>query len=117
MDTKNNELPLIGEIKAPADVPMALIERCETKEDAIRLCWCMRRDKSLSIRKASERLRISKTMLSKIIDGLAGMRGNQERAFQYLCGNRAITQFQAWELDCCLVDETWEEHQKNKEAA
>lgn len=107
-------IPLMGEIRPPRDLPAALIESCETKEDAIRLCWSMRRDKSMTMTKAAERMDLSKGQLSKIIDGYSGMRGNQERAFQFICGNRAITQFLAWEMGCQLIDERWEDRRANE---
>lgn len=110
-------MPLVREIKRPMNLPAAMIENCESKEDAIRLCWSMRRSKGMTQTKAAELMGLSKAQMSKILDGLSGMRGNQERAFQYLCGNRAIAQFQAFEQDCELVDKTWAARQENRVAA
>lgn len=106
-NNEQDEMPFIGVIDGPKNVSMKLIEVCDTKEDAIRLCWCLRRDKSMTMTKAAERMGLSKAQLSKIIDGYSGMRGNQERVFQFICGNRSIAQFLAWELGCELVDQLW----------
>lgn len=104
------ELPLLGEVPGPVDLPMWVIERCGSKEDAVRECWNFRRDRKLTQTAAAEQLGMSKAQFTKLLAGQSGFRGNQERALQYLCANRAIAQYQAWELGCHLVDDTWEEH-------
>lgn len=71
------------------------------------MCWLMRRDKGLSIALAAKQMGLSKSQLGHVLSGHAALKGNHERALQYLCGNRAITQFSAWELGCRLVEETW----------
>ena len=115
---QQQEMPLIGECPGPIDLPVQLIQSCDTKEDAIQLCWMMRprnakTGKKMSIDEAAKHLGLSRPQLSKILSSDSGMRGNQERALQYLYRNRAITQWQAWELGCQLVDETWEGWQRN----
>lgn len=111
------EMPLMCEVPGPVDLPAWVIQRCNSKEDAVREAWNFRRDRKLNQTRAAEELGMSKAQFTKLLAGQSGFRGNQERAFQYLVGNRAITQYQAWELGCHLVDDTWEEHERNREAA
>lgn len=104
-------LPLVGEVPAPQLVPMELIRRQESKEDAIRLCWDWRLNKKvLTQTYAAECMNISKAQFSKLLNGQSGFRGNQERVFQFICMNFAINQWLAWESGFVLVDETWEAH-------
>ena len=113
------QLPLLCEVPGPVDLPMWVIERCSSKEDAIKECWNFRRDRKLTQTAAAKALGLSKAQFTKLLAGQSGFRGTQESALQYLCANRAIAQYQAWEMGCRLVDETWEEHNARcaKEAA
>lgn len=104
---EQREMPLLCGVRPPVLLPMEVIMGCDSKEDAIQECWNHRRDKSLRMMKAAERMGLSRAQFTKLISGQSGMRGNQERALQMICGNLAITQFQAWEVDCQLMQETW----------
>lgn len=118
--TKNNEqreMPLLCEVPHPIDLPMRVIERCSSKEDAVLECWNHRRDKTLTQTTAAKRMGMSKAQFTKLLAGQSGFRGTQESAFQRICGNRAITQYQAWELGCQLVDELWVNRQPRERVA
>lgn len=89
----------------PIDLPMAAIERCASKEDAVLECWNHRRDRNLTHDRAAAAMGVSRPTFTRLLGGQAAFRGTQESVFQRLCGNRAIVQYQAWELGCVLVDE------------
>jgi len=81
------------EIKPPEFLPAMLIARLNTEADAISLCWHRRRVK-YSLRHAAELLGIPASHLSNIVNGKKYLRGDVRLAFQYLCGNFAIRQWE-----------------------
>lgn len=89
----------------PTDLPIAAIERCASKEDAVLECWNHRANRNLTHESAAAQLGMSRTTFTRLLGGKIGFRGTQESAFQRLCGNRGIVQYQAWELGCVLLDE------------
>lgn len=101
------------EIRKPEPVDWDLVMACESKEDAILLCWQKRRVR-MSVEEGAERLEISKGQLSKILNGQSGLRGGQEKALQWLCGNYAIRQWCAWDDGFELVESEQAQRKRRK---
>lgn len=101
------EMPLLGEIKGPALLPDYLIARCSNETDSVMLCWHMRRVK-YSMSEAARLLGIPAPHLSNIIAGKKYLPHNSI-AFQQLCGNWAIRQYQDKSAGLRTVTETAEQ--------
>lgn len=87
------ELALLASIKLEGEwVPENLVTMCESKADAVVLCWLMRRVK-YSVSHAAAELGIPTSHLSNILSKKKYL-PNIDVAFQRLCGNWAIRQWE-----------------------
>lgn len=103
----NKELSLMAEIKGPGDLPEYLVARCGTETDAVMLCWHMRRVK-YGVREAARLLDMPASHLSNVISGKKYLPHNSV-AFQRLCGNWAIRQWQDKQAGFVTLTETPEQ--------
>lgn len=87
----NRELPLLQEVSGPEWLADYLIARCKSEADATALCWHMRRVK-YGMCEAARLLGMPCSHLSNIVSGKKYL--PNRAAFQRLCGNWAIRQFE-----------------------
>lgn len=93
MEYQQRQLSLIGEIKEPQFVEPFYVERWRCEHDAILTCWAKRRVR-YSVRDAAARLGMPASHLSNIINGKKHLPNDFRIAFQLLCGNWAIRQYE-----------------------
>lgn len=82
-------------------LPWEEVALCHSEVDAINLCWIKRRPR-ISVADAAEMMGVSKGTVSKYLHGKLGMGADRARAFQWVCKNRAISQYAAWAQGCVL---------------
>jgi len=103
------ELGLMAEVKGPALLAEYLIARCRNETDSVQLCWHMRRVK-YGVREAARLLGMPASHLSNVIAGKKYLPHNSI-AFQQLCGNWAIRQYQDKAAGLLTVIETPEQRE------
>jgi len=79
------------------------VGRCRSEKDAIALCWAKRRRKGLTVRQAAEEMGLPVSHLSNILSGKKYLPHDFRIAFQELCGNWAIRQYE--DMRCGFVTE------------
>lgn len=105
----DKELPLLGEVKGPTELPEYLIARCRNETDAVQLCWHMRRVK-YGVREAARLLDMTASHLSNVVSGKKYLPHNSVQ-FQQLCGNWAIRQYQDRVAGLRTIQETAEQRE------
>lgn len=91
---KQRELPVMSDIKrANNPVPQHLIELCQNKQEAIRLCinWS-----GIQVTVLAELLGIDKGNFTRILSGSAYLPPNKENLLQDICGNEAILEWSCY---------------------
>ena len=110
MEYQQRQLRLLGEIREPSFLEDFYVERWRSEHDAILTCWSKRRTK-YSVREAARKLAVPASHLSNIINGKKYFPNDLRIAFQLLCGNWAIRQYE--DRVCCFstVRETAEQRE------
>lgn len=93
MDSKQREMPLMGAVKDMERVPMALVRRCHSRLDALRLTVAYSGLKHAYI---AESIGMRPAQFSKIMSGQAHLSENKRDALMDACGNEAMEQYGAW---------------------
>lgn len=93
---RSAQLPLriLAEVGEPAWLPESIVSRFETEADAFAWCWSLRRVKAMTLTEAARHLGTSKSHLSLTIAGKKYPRWDMRIAFQRLCGNWALRQYE-----------------------
>jgi len=97
------EMPLMAVMRSPADVPMEFIKACKDELAALNLCMNL---SNLSDETIRETLGIDKGHFSRLRKGRGNFPANKRIALMDLCGNRAPVQYEAFRLNCELVDKS-----------
>lgn len=97
------EMPLMAEMRRPVDVPAELITHCKDELAALNLCMNL---SNLSDEAIREALGIDKGHFSRLRKGRGNFPSNKRLDLMALCGNRAPAQFEAYRLNCDLVDKS-----------
>ena len=90
------QLALLGRLDAPSVVPPHLIATCKTYRDAVRLCWHLRRVRNMTQRGLAEEAGLYAPHVTCYLhDGKRqrDLPGQAVRAFEWTCGNTAISQW------------------------
>lgn len=87
-------LRLLQEVGEPVWLPESIVARFQNEADAFAWCWSMRRIKALTLTEAARHLGVPKSHLSQAIAGRKYPRWDMRIAFQRLCGNWAIRQYE-----------------------
>lgn len=101
-------LPLLCRLDAPSVVPPALIAKCKTYRDAVKLCWELRRVRNMTrLRLAEEAGLYASHVTWYLNDGKrqCDLPGGAVQRFQWVCGNTAISQFLAMQAQLTVVEE------------
>lgn len=93
----------MAEMRRPTDVPMELIRACKDELAALNLCMNL---SNLSDEAIREALDIDKGHFSRLRKGRGNFPSNKRLKLMMLCGNRAPSQFEAYSLNCDLVDKS-----------
>jgi hypothetical protein len=97
------EIPMLAEMRRPVDVPADLIRHCKDELAALNLCMNLSNLSDEAIRNA---LGIDKGHFSRLRKGRGNFPSNKRIATMSLCGNRAPAQYEAFRLNCDLVDKS-----------
>ena len=87
------EIPILSHLPPGDWLPEMLIDRCKSEADAVALCWHRRRSK-YSLNEAARLLDIPASHMSNILSGKKYLPNGFRGAFQRLCGNWAIRQWE-----------------------
>jgi hypothetical protein len=87
-------LRLLAEVGEPIWLPETIMVRIASEADAFAWCWAMRRIKAMSMTEAARHLGVPKSHLSAALAGKKYPRWDMRIAFQRLCGNWAIRQYE-----------------------
>ncbi|KPF66095.1 hypothetical protein IP84_16915 [beta proteobacterium AAP99] len=102
-------LRLLAEIGDPAFVPETVMARIETEADAWAWCWALRRIKGMTATEAARHLGMPKSHFSNILSGKKYPSWGSRIAFQRLCGNWCIRQWEDRQLGLVTLRETAEQ--------
>ncbi len=97
------EMPLMAEMRRPEDVPAELVSHCKDELAALNLCMNL---SNLSDEAIREALGIDKGHFSRLRKGRGNFPSNKRLDLMALCGNRAPAQYEAYRLNCDLVDKS-----------
>jgi len=95
------EIPCMAVMRTPKDVPIEFIKACKDELAALNLCMNL---SNLSDEAIRDTLGIDKGHFSRLRKGRGNFPPNKRIAVMELCGNRAPVQYEAWRLNCELVD-------------
>lgn len=87
------EIPILADTKPPEMLSALLVDRCRSEGDAVLLCWSKRRVK-YSLHEAARLMSLPVSHLSNILSGKKYLPNGFRGAFQRLCGNWAIRQYE-----------------------
>lgn len=90
------QLPLLCRLDAPSVVPPALIDQCKSYRDAVRLCWELRRVRNMTQQRLAEEAGLYAPHVTCYLHDSKRQRdlpGAAVHAFQWACGNTAISQY------------------------
>lgn len=102
------ELRLLCRLDGPSVVPDSHIKACSTYRDAVRLCWALRRVKKMTTLTLSERAGFPSNHRSDYLSDDETKRelpAKYIRAFEYECGNTAISQWFASNAKLTVLEE------------
>lgn len=102
------ELPLLCRLDAPSVVPDANVKACDTYRDAVRLCWDLRRSKSMTKRSLAEHAGLYASHVTDHLsddDSKRDLPAKHIKAFEYVCGNTAISQWIAMGARLTVIEE------------
>lgn len=102
------QLALLGRLDAPSVVPPHLITQCKTYRDAVRLCWSLRRVRNMTQRRLAEEAGLYAPHVTCYLHDSERQRdlpGSAVRAFEWACGNTAISQWHTAGAKLTVVEE------------
>jgi hypothetical protein len=108
--TQQLEMPFFQLLAKTKMLNAYLVSKCQSESDALLLCWNQRRTKH-TLTRASEILGIPKSHLSNILNGKKYPPYDMRVAFQILCGNWAIRQFEDYVIGAETKFETPEQQE------
>ena len=94
-------LRLLAEVGEPGWMPDSVIARIGSEAEAFAWCWALRRIKAMTLTEAARHLGIPKSHLSQCLAGKKYPRWDMRVAFQRLCGNWVIRQYE--DRECGFV--------------
>lgn len=98
---QQREMPVMAAMRSPSDIPIEFIRVCKDELAALNLCMNL---SNLSDETIRDTLNIDKGHFSRLRKGRGNFPANKRVALMELCGNRAPVQYEAWRLNCELVD-------------
>lgn len=106
---EQGDLPLLfARLDAPSVVPDSYIKCCTSYRDAVRLCWALRRVKKMTTLTLAEQAGIPSNHRSDYLSDSPEKRempAKYIRAFEYVCGNTAVSQWVAMNAKLTILEE------------
>lgn len=102
------QLALLGRLDAPSVVDPKLIKQCKTYREAVKLCWELRRVRSMTKAQLAERADLyAPHVTTYLVDSKRqrDLPGRGVRGFEGACGNTAITQWMNLGAQLAVVEE------------
>lgn len=102
------DLPLLCRLDGPSVVPDAYIKACQSYRDAVRLCWALRRVKKMTSLTLAEKAGLPPNHRSDYLsddEEKREMPAKYIRAFEYVAGNTAISQWIAMNAKLTVLEE------------
>ena len=102
------ELPLLCRLDAPSVVPDVNIRACASFREAVRLCWALRRSKGMTKRALGESAGMYPPHITDHLsddDSRRDLPAKHIKAFEYVCGNTAISQWIAMNAKLTVLEE------------
>lgn len=102
------ELPLLCRLDGPSVVPDSHIKACASYRDAVRLCWRLRRVKAMTTLTLAEQAGFPANHRSDYLSDDEEKRelpAKYIRAFEYVSGNTAISQWIAMNAKLTILEE------------
>lgn len=103
------DLPLaFGMVKAPVWLPVEQIKSIKSYREAVRLCWIHRRSQGMTKRTLAELADLYAPHVTDYLSELEGKRNlpaDKIDAFETICGNRAISQWEAMQRGFSIMEE------------
>lgn len=99
---------LFARLDGPSVVPDKYIKTCETYREAVRLCWALRRVKKMTSLTLAEQAGFPSNHRSDYLSDDEDKRelpAKYIRAFEYVCGNTAISQWIAMGAKLTVLEE------------
>lgn len=93
---RGTQLPLrlLAEVGEPVWVSEAVLARIHSEAEAFAWCWALRRIRAMTQTEAARHLGVPKSHLSGMLSGRKYPRWDMRVAFQRLCGNWALRQYE-----------------------
>lgn len=107
-DSGQIPLPLLCRLDGPSVVPDKFVKECQTYRDAVRLCWALRRVRAMTTLTLAEQAGFPANHRSDYLSENEDKRelpAKYIRAFEYVCGNTAISQWIAMGAKLTVVEE------------
>lgn len=101
-------LPLLCRLDAPSVVPPSLVAQCKTYRDAVKLCWNLRRVRNMTRARLAEEAGLYAPHVSCYLNDNERSRdlpGGCVRAFEWVCGNTAVSQWHALNAKLTCLEE------------
>lgn len=108
IDDSQLELPLLCRLDGPSVVPDLHIKACSSYREAVRLCWRLRRVKALTSLSLAEQAGFPPNHRSDYLSDDEDKRelpAKYIKAFEYVCGNTAISQWIAMGAKLTVLEE------------
>lgn len=102
------QLPLLCRLDGPSVVPAEHIKACDTYRDAVRLCWRLRRVKAMTSLTLAESAGFPANHRSDYLsddDNKRELPAKYIKAFEYVTGNTAISQWIAMNAKLTVIEE------------
>ena len=101
-------LRLLCRLDAPSVVPPDEVAKCDTYREAVKLCWRLRRVKNMTQRQLAEEAGLYAPHVSCYLhdtDRQRDLPGHAVRAFEWACGNTAISQWHSLQAKLTVMEE------------
>ncbi len=101
-------LSLLCRLDAPSVVPPSMVTDCKSYRDAVKLCWELRRVRNMTRRRLAEEAGLYAPHVSCYLNDNQRSRdlpGASVRAFEWACGNTAISQWHSRNAKLTCLEE------------
>lgn len=102
------QLPLLCRLDGPSVVPDTHVKQCQTYREAVRLCWALRRVRAMTSLTLAESTGFPANHRSDYLSDDEDRRelpAKHIKAFEYVCGNTAISQWIAMNAKLTVLEE------------
>jgi len=103
-------LPLLARINGPAVAPTALVARCKTYREAVRMCWALRRVHHMTQQQLAAEAGLRPQLISDYLNAddrpqRRDLPAERISCFEAICGNTVVTQWVAARAVLTVLEE------------